>query len=285
MLLNTEKIEENDKKTEKGLNFFQSYATPYNSCLRRRQSLLSTKNIYSGGQNVLQRQSYHGSSLFQLRGRLKLMHSYFSNQGLNALSESTENIITNKIIYPKNYRNNTSNFANKSPLRSFSNISHYRNPYSNGSTRDNSPALSPLKSSRTTKSIPVNRYSSVLCELHANSTGLNVENSEKGDSEEGMHKNSIYANRLFVGNLSYRVTIMELRNMFSNYGKITDIALIKDRFGLSKGYGLITFSSGEEIGNLIQNFKDCLYLDNRKLRIQLAENRTIDEKRYVLREN
>ncbi len=45
---------------------------------------------------------------------------------------------------------------------------------------------------------------------------------------------------LFVGNLSFRTTEQELESLFSNYGEVTAVRIIKDRnSGRSKGFGFV----------------------------------------------
>lgn len=45
---------------------------------------------------------------------------------------------------------------------------------------------------------------------------------------------------LYVGNLSTAVTEEDLNNLFSEYGKITSVKIIKDMYtGVSKGFGFV----------------------------------------------
>jgi RNA recognition motif-containing protein len=49
--------------------------------------------------------------------------------------------------------------------------------------------------------------------------------------------------KLFVGNLPYKATDSDLREMFSQFGEITDAVIPMDRErGVSKGFGFVTFS-------------------------------------------
>ena len=51
-------------------------------------------------------------------------------------------------------------------------------------------------------------------------------------------------NKLYVGNFPYSVSEAQLRDLFSTYGDITDIALIMDReTGRPKGFGFVTFAT------------------------------------------
>ncbi len=79
-------------------------------------------------------------------------------------------------------------------------------------------------------------------------------------------------NKLYVGNLSYSVDESHLEQLFSTYGNIDEVALIKDRdTGRSKGFAFVTFSSQEAAEKALeQNGKE---LEGRTLRVNLARER------------
>jgi RNA recognition motif-containing protein len=53
--------------------------------------------------------------------------------------------------------------------------------------------------------------------------------------------------KLYVGNLTFDTTDQDLRDLFTQYGKPTDIALVTDReTGRSRGFGFVTMSNAEE---------------------------------------
>jgi RNA recognition motif-containing protein len=79
--------------------------------------------------------------------------------------------------------------------------------------------------------------------------------------------------KLYVGNLSYDTTEEDIRNLFSEVGKVTDVALIKDReTGSSKGFAFVTMSSQEEADSAIQRFNGRSY-GNRDLTVNIARPR------------
>ncbi len=50
-------------------------------------------------------------------------------------------------------------------------------------------------------------------------------------------------NKLYVGNLPYSMTEDDLREMFGQYGQVTQVTLISDKMsGRSKGFGFVEFS-------------------------------------------
>ncbi|HEV8542967.1 MAG TPA: RNA-binding protein [Verrucomicrobiae bacterium] len=65
--------------------------------------------------------------------------------------------------------------------------------------------------------------------------------------------------KLFVGNLSFNTTEIELQDMFAACGTVSDVNLITDRMsGRSKGFAFVTMGTPEEAQNAINtlNGKD-----------------------------
>jgi len=79
-------------------------------------------------------------------------------------------------------------------------------------------------------------------------------------------------NKIYVGNLSFNTTEQELEELFGQYGKITEIALIRDRVtNQLKGFGFITFDSQEGAQNaLAMDGKEFL---GRSLKVNMAKER------------
>lgn len=51
--------------------------------------------------------------------------------------------------------------------------------------------------------------------------------------------------KIYVGNLSYDTTEDNLQELFSKYGEIAELRLVKDQHtGRSKGFAFITFADG-----------------------------------------
>ena len=49
--------------------------------------------------------------------------------------------------------------------------------------------------------------------------------------------------KLYVGNLSFETTENDLNDLFAEYGKVTDVAILNDReTGRSRGFGFVTFT-------------------------------------------
>ena len=61
--------------------------------------------------------------------------------------------------------------------------------------------------------------------------------------------------KLYVGNLSFDTTEIELQDMFAEAGSVTEAALVQDKFtGRSRGFAFVTMSSAEEAQKAISLF-------------------------------
>lgn len=79
--------------------------------------------------------------------------------------------------------------------------------------------------------------------------------------------------KLYVGNLAYRTTEEQLRELFEQAGEVTEIALITDReTGRAKGFGFITMGTEEAAQEAIRRFNNYS-LDSRALTVNEARPR------------
>lgn len=54
-------------------------------------------------------------------------------------------------------------------------------------------------------------------------------------------------NRLFIGSLPWSITNETLKDLFSQFGEVTDSFVVTDRdSGRSKGFGFVTFAKEED---------------------------------------
>ena len=78
---------------------------------------------------------------------------------------------------------------------------------------------------------------------------------------------------IYVGNLARLVTEEKLRSLFEQYGNVTSIKLIKDKFtGQPKGFAFVEMPDNNEAQNAISatNGQD---LDGQRLRVNEARPR------------
>lgn len=77
-------------------------------------------------------------------------------------------------------------------------------------------------------------------------------------------------NKLYVGNLPYSVDETQLKSLFSTYGDITEVTVIKDRdTGRSKGFAFVTFASAESASKALE--LDGKQMDGRALKVNIAQ--------------
>lgn len=79
---------------------------------------------------------------------------------------------------------------------------------------------------------------------------------------------------IYVGNLSYGVTEVELREMFSKFGEVTSVNLISDKYsGQSKGFGFVEMAVQSEAEAAIKAL-DGNSVKGRNLRVNEARPRS-----------
>ncbi len=81
------------------------------------------------------------------------------------------------------------------------------------------------------------------------------------------------SNKLFVGNLSFNTTEASLREAFSEFGAVNEVAVMTDRdTGRSRGFGFVTMNSAEEAEAAISGLSGRS-VDGRDLTVNVAKPR------------
>lgn len=94
------------------------------------------------------------------------------------------------------------------------------------------------------------------------------------DADSVKENEAFYQKKLFVGNISYRVTKRQLRDFLGKFGKVVDCTIVQDHIKRwPKGYGFVTFSKVEEAEKARNTPPEQLELDGRQLRL-LPANKT-----------
>jgi RNA recognition motif-containing protein len=63
------------------------------------------------------------------------------------------------------------------------------------------------------------------------------------------------SNKLYVGNLSFDTTEIDLQDAFAQAGTVNEVALMQDKFtGRSRGFAFVTMSSADEAQKAISLF-------------------------------
>lgn len=79
--------------------------------------------------------------------------------------------------------------------------------------------------------------------------------------------------KIYVGNLSYSTTAETLRELFSKFGSVTAVELIKDRdTGNSKGFAFVEMASQSESGKAISSLNGTS-LEDRVIKVNYAKPR------------
>jgi RNA recognition motif-containing protein len=79
--------------------------------------------------------------------------------------------------------------------------------------------------------------------------------------------------KLYVGNLTYRVSSSDLEQLFSQFGSVESAEVISDRdTGRSKGFGFVEMSSDNEARAAIETLNDQEH-DGRRLTVNEARPR------------
>jgi RNA recognition motif-containing protein len=89
---------------------------------------------------------------------------------------------------------------------------------------------------------------------------------------------------IYVGQLPFSMSEDELREMFVEYGEISSLNLIKDKFsGQSKGFGFIDMPNNSEADKAIKGLNKSM-LNGREIKVNQAEERrkksTFRKRRY-----
>lgn len=79
--------------------------------------------------------------------------------------------------------------------------------------------------------------------------------------------------RLFVGNLSFKVSSESLKETFSKIGTVKDSKVVTDReTGQSRGFGFVEMSTPAEAASAIETLNNSM-LDGRTINVNEAEER------------
>lgn len=78
---------------------------------------------------------------------------------------------------------------------------------------------------------------------------------------------------IYVGNLPYSITEDELRDVFTEFGEVSSVNIITDKFsGQSKGFGFVEMASNSEADEAIKALNES-NLKGRNIRVNQAKPR------------
>lgn len=80
--------------------------------------------------------------------------------------------------------------------------------------------------------------------------------------------------KIYVGNLSYQATEDDIRQLFTEFGELTSVSLIKDKYsGESKGFGFVEMDDDEKAKEAIAGLHETEF-KGRNLNVNEARPRT-----------
>ncbi len=78
---------------------------------------------------------------------------------------------------------------------------------------------------------------------------------------------------IYVGNLNYKLQESELEEVFSEYGEVSSVKLIKDKYtGKAKGFGFVEMPDDEAANKAIEEL-DGKELSGRQMKVNKARSR------------
>ncbi len=84
---------------------------------------------------------------------------------------------------------------------------------------------------------------------------------------------------IYVGNLSFKVDENELRDTFEEYGSVSSVKIITDKFtGRSKGFAFVEMDDDSEAQNAIEGLNGKS-IDNRNINVSVAREKR-DNRRF-----
>lgn len=82
---------------------------------------------------------------------------------------------------------------------------------------------------------------------------MDPESQNAGHVHLEIDKESLVAQKLYVGNLSYNISSSDLEQLFAQHGTVRSAEVIMDRTtGRSKGFGFVEMETDEEAARAIQ---------------------------------
>jgi RNA recognition motif-containing protein len=87
------------------------------------------------------------------------------------------------------------------------------------------------------------------------------------------------AKKLFVGNINWSASKEDLEDIFSQYGELEEIILVRDENGRSKGFGFISYVNEEDAKKAIVELNG-FQIDGRPLFINEARPQEKRERNF-----
>jgi len=89
--------------------------------------------------------------------------------------------------------------------------------------------------------------------------------------KEGKHPGFVGDAKLYVGNIAFECHENDLMEVFSEFGDVGEISLVRDEEGRNRGFGFITMRTKEDADKAIEKL-DGIEIRGRKLTVRESNN-------------
>ncbi|KAE9613295.1 putative RNA recognition motif domain-containing protein [Lupinus albus] len=89
-------------------------------------------------------------------------------------------------------------------------------------------------------------------------------------TEQNQTKTTNLKTKLFVFNLPWTLSAVDIKELFAQCGNVTDVEIIKSKDGRSKGFCFVTMATGEEAMDAVNKF-DSYEISGRILRVEFSK--------------
>ncbi|OWM64154.1 hypothetical protein CDL15_Pgr018725 [Punica granatum] len=110
---------------------------------------------------------------------------------------------------------------------------------------------------------PTNKSSSPSFQLCLSVQEMAVEAETEQTQEENIKR------KLYVVNLPWSLSVVDIKNLFGECGTVKDVEIIKQKNGRSRGFAFVTMASGEEAQAVVEKF-DSYEISGRIIRVEFA---------------
>ncbi|MCD6574066.1 RNA-binding protein [Candidatus Aerophobetes bacterium] len=87
--------------------------------------------------------------------------------------------------------------------------------------------------------------------------------------------------KLYVGNLSYKATEDDLKDLFKEFTTVTEVKLVTDRdSGKSRGFGFVEFSSGEDADRAVKSLNGKMFQEREMIVNEARPRKNSGFRRY-----
>lgn len=89
-------------------------------------------------------------------------------------------------------------------------------------------------------------------------------------AEEAIFNKDEGLQKLFFGGLPRETTEETFKQHVEEFGEITDLVIIKDNSGVSKGFGFVSYATGEAADACLDKYKNKAHIDGKEVEVKRA---------------